>query len=87
MRKYIEVQLMSIPAVQKFSLLNQRSPCEVRVFITDDITVPGDSIMSLFSINLLKPLKVEVSEEDDVKEVEYLLQTYTDNNVKYRLLE
>lgn len=82
MIKTISVMLNSIRAVTRFVEANAVTKTEVKVYITEEITVPGDSIMGLFATNLLKPLKVEIKAENG-RDIEKLLEKYDQENITF----
>lgn len=78
----IDVTLNSIRAVGRFTSLNSTTDCEVSVYVAGEMKIPGDSIMGLFAINLLKPLKV-VIKADTEKHIQSLLEKYTQENIEF----
>lgn len=86
MIKSISVMLNSIRAVTRFVEANAVTKAEVKVDITEEITVPGDSIMGLFATNLLKPLQVEIKAENG-RDIEKLLEKYDQENITFIELE
>lgn len=57
MKKEISVKLNTVSNVKRFTDINQISKCDTMLEIADAIKMPADSIMTLFSINLLDPIK------------------------------
>lgn len=79
MKQKFYVLLNSIKAVTNFVEVNSIMHIDVQVHITDTVTVSGDSIMGLFSANLLKPLKIDVEADEDA--VKKLLAEYNKRNI------
>lgn len=79
MNQKFYVLLNSIKAVTNFCEANSLSHIDVQVHISDTVTVSGDSIMGLFSANLLKPLEIDIKDNEDA--VKKLLAEYDKRDI------
>lgn len=66
-RKYT-VNINTIDKIKDFANICQSASAEVCVYDDGGIEAAGSSIMGLFALNLLKPLKIKVKgKQEDIK--------------------
>ena len=83
MTKDIKVTLNHVDKIKKFTDINEKSQCDVRVFITDDVTISGDSVMGIFAMDLTSPFRVRIEAESE-ESVQKLLARYSENNIPFK---
>lgn len=78
MKKIIQMRVDTIPKVNLFVSINERSDCEIDVK-SDRYCVNGKSILGVFSIPLVHDLDVEIHGRES--DVEMLLDMYKSNSL------
>ena len=78
---HVYTKVNTIKRALEFAQLNMSSGCSVHVNISG-IKLPGDSIMSLFSIDLTKWFDTEIK-TDDAEKAYALLRKYADHDIPY----
>lgn len=59
-RKYT-IHFDNVSKVNRFVLLCSRAPVEVVIYDENGMSVPGDSIMGIFALNLVGDVRIDVS--------------------------
>lgn len=79
--RIIFITLNSVRAVTRFVNINQKTNCETLINIDKNNVISAKSIMSIFSINLLKPLKETITGNNS--DISKLLDQYDDAQLSF----